>query len=74
MAKSLKHQIDESWIALPGLFTESDLQGVVGLEIHALPLVLLGDQVLYGVYVRDDVVVALLREVGERHSTEPPVS
>jgi hypothetical protein len=72
MARSARQQLDERWIALPGLFTDHELQGVTGLEIYAFPLVILGDEVLYGVYVKDEPYAQLLRELGERHSTEPP--
>ena len=46
-------RIDASWTALPGLFTAEDLEGIEGLEVYAVPLVLRHHAVLYGVYVRD---------------------
>lgn len=46
-------RIDASWTALPGLFTAEDLEGIEGLEVYAVPLVLRHHTVLYGVYVRE---------------------
>ena len=72
LGKSLKQPIDSTWIALPGLFTDDDLVGVLGRDIYAFPLVILGDQVLYGVYVRDESWLNFLESNADRHSTEPP--
>jgi hypothetical protein len=46
-------RIDASWTALPGLFTARDLEAIEELEVYAVPLVLRGNEVLYGVYVRE---------------------
>lgn len=46
-------RIDASWTALPGLFTARDLEAIEELEVCAVPLVLRGAEVLYGVYVRE---------------------
>jgi hypothetical protein len=53
MANRAPLRLDDSWIALPGLFTAHDLADLDGLEVHAIPLVLRGTEVLYGVYVRE---------------------
>ncbi|MDP3276421.1 MAG: hypothetical protein Q8Q09_14580 [Deltaproteobacteria bacterium] len=44
--------LDQSWVALPGLFTEDDLLDLGELEHHRVALVRRGPSVLYGVYLR----------------------
>jgi hypothetical protein len=53
MANRAPLRLDDSWIALPGLFTTDDLEGIDDLDVHAIPLVLRGTEVLYGVYLRE---------------------
>jgi hypothetical protein len=53
MARHRSIRIDASWTALPGLFTAADLDAIEEIEVYAVPLVLRGSEVLYGVYVRE---------------------
>jgi hypothetical protein len=53
MVRHRSIRIDASWTALPGLFTAADLDAIEELEVYAVPLVLRGKDVLYGVYVRE---------------------
>lgn len=53
MNRSRSIRIDASWTALPGLFTAADLESIEELEVYAVPLVLRGNDILYGVYVRE---------------------
>ena len=55
---------DGDWIALPGLFEQSELTSTDGLEIRAHPLILSRGRVFYGVYVRDAALT--------RSSAPPP--
>ena len=72
MGKARTLPIDSTWIALPGLFTDDDLVGAAGFDLYAIPLVILGGRVLYGVYVRDESWLDLFEASADRRSTEPP--
>ena len=53
----------DGWIELPGLFEASELAGVADLQIRSRPLVIVGNRVLYGVYVREMASDGSEREV-----------
>ncbi len=61
-------RLNDEWIALPGLFDESEIADsgeINDLDVFAQPILQTQDRVLYGVYIRE-------RYTAERTSSTPP--
>ncbi len=61
---------DDGWIALPGLFDASEIAGITEIQVRAHPLVIQGQRILYGVYVREPASDGSEREISAVRSKD----